>query len=117
MKELLEKFVKLAPKEWGVTMFEVAKANAVFHRVRNAADDGVLYLDLDSDRESTESLVFLLDHLEDSGYGGALIHWPAGDTKYCYSADDVLLSETPGKARIEAVVRACVALWEVKENV
>lgn len=112
-KELLERFVELAPTEWKVTLFEVAKPNAVFHNIRNDADDGVLYLDLSHDRASAEAAFFLWDYLIGLGINPRLN--PDRGFWSCW-IERPLWQFKAQNTRIEALVRACVTYWESTGN-
>lgn len=112
MNDLLREFVKLAPKEWCASLSPNGWCGWFGNGRRYSALPK-------NDRASAEALVFLLDWLEGELETVSLTNgWPDDlGGPYCvgWDHDEMGSNErTKGKSRIEAVLRAVVAV--LKEN-
>ena len=135
MKELLEEFARLSPKEWGAG--QVSDTVCFLHGV------GTTDLDLASDRDSSDAIIFLWDWLESKGmdpllrggegkricvigksaYGAGFTVYE-GDEAYSVSGEYLgKAKEWPedrgcfeGSTRIEALSRACIAVLKEMEK-
>lgn len=127
VKELLERFCELAPKEWNPRSLLDSPHSLVWIDALDPIEDesdAVPFL-LDSDRASAEAIIFLWDYLD--SLLEIPVRWgepPAmNDGSMVYSLEvtrlvDVFIEDAVGyvaRTRIEALVRACVAYWESQE--
>ena len=115
MNDLLKEFVELAPKEWDAELYNDPEDPPDSVTMMN---DGYAYgFDLVDDRASAEALIFLLDWLE--GRVGSVSVWLNSEQTYCtqWLPADIKVDFVHclcGKTRIEAVLKAVVAVLQEK---
>lgn len=115
--ELLAEFCRLAPKEWGCRIFtaDLPNCEVMDGDLGFMPEKSALLVRLSDDRASAEALIYLLDWLECELEDGRLWQdWgEPGPDRYKFQAESGTWN---GKTRIEAVLRACVAVLQEREG-
>lgn len=119
--DMLARFTELAPREWALGMSGGLKfcglptgSAAIWFYPDEATGETVF-----NDRASAEALIFLWDYLEGRGF---ILHLHQCDGHRGYLAKlywrdkHWVCRRSNGKTRIEAVIRACISLWEADHD-
>ena len=119
--ELLEKLVKLAPKEWEATLHPSATSFVNLNGILSQIGEDEMILCITNDRASAEFIIFALDWLEERGwccaisnandtFGKRLRLWKPEDHRRLHTFDG------PDATHVQNVVLAVVAVQEATQD-